>query len=499
MSKIKDNQIYIYNSLKGEKEKFVPVSKNHVGIYVCGPTVYSNVHLGNCRTFLSFDMVVRYFKFLGYKVRYVRNITDAGHLENDAEVGEDKIAKKARLEQLEPMEIVQRYTVDFHNVMNSFNALPPSIEPTATGHLIEQIEMIQESLAKGLAYESNGSVYFDVKKYMEEGGDYGALSGRDVDELMSGSRDLEGQEEKKNPTDFALWKKASPAHIMRWNSPWSVGFPGWHLECSVMGTKYLGKQFDIHGGGMDLKFPHHECEIAQGKAANNVDPVNYWMHGNMLTLNGKRMSKSTGNTLLPEELFSGKNTLLEKAFSTTVVRFFMLQAHYRSVLDFSSEALTASEKGFKKLMTAFDILEKVDYKPTSLNKEENVLIKDLCAACYAEMNDDFNTPKTIAKLFDMVAKINTYNEKQSFGQLEESTFKLLKETFCGMISDVFGLVADNSGSNDTLDKSIQLLIDMRANAKKERNFALSDEIRDKLIAIGVQLKDGKEGTTYSVE
>jgi len=499
MSKIKDNQIYIYNSLKGEKEKFVPVSKNHVGIYVCGPTVYSNVHLGNCRTFLSFDMVVRYFKFLGYKVRYVRNITDAGHLENDAEVGEDKIAKKARLEQLEPMEIVQRYTVDFHNVMNSFNALPPSIEPTATGHLIEQIEMIQEILAKGLAYESNGSVYFDVKKYMEEGGDYGALSGRDVDELMSGSRDLEGQEEKKNPTDFALWKKASPAHIMRWNSPWSVGFPGWHLECSVMGTKYLGKQFDIHGGGMDLKFPHHECEIAQGKAANNVDPVNYWMHGNMLTLNGKRMSKSTGNTLLTEELFSGKNTLLEKAFSTTVVRFFMLQAHYRSVLDCSSEALTASEKGFKKLMTAFDILEKVDYKPTSLNKEENVLIKDLCAACYAEMNDDFNTPKTIAKLFDMVAKINTYNEKQSFGQLEESTFKLLKETFCGMISDVFGLVADNSGSNDTLDKSIQLLIDMRANAKKERNFALSDEIRDKLIAIGVQLKDGKEGTTYSVE
>jgi cysteinyl-tRNA synthetase len=498
MSKIKDNQIYIYNSLVGEKELFKPVSENHLGIYVCGPTVYSNVHLGNCRTFLSFDMVVRYFKFLGYKVRYVRNITDAGHLENDAEVGEDKIAKKARLEELEPMEIVQRYTVDFHNVMNAFNALPPSIEPTATGHLIEQIEMIQEIIDKGLAYESNGSVYFDVKKYMAEGGDYGALSGRDIDELMSGSRDLEGQEEKKNPTDFALWKKASPAHIMRWNSPWSVGFPGWHLECSVMGTKYLGKQFDIHGGGMDLKFPHHECEIAQGKAANDVRPVNYWMHGNMLTLNGKRMSKSTGNTLLPEELFSGDNELLEKAFSPTVVRFFMLQAHYRSVLDFSNDALVASEKGFKKLMTAFDILQKVAYTSSGINEVENKSIEEICKGCYAEMNDDFNTPKTIAKLFDLVAKINTYNEKQSFGQLSESTFNFLKETFCGMISDVFGLVADEAGHNDTLDKSIQLLIEMRNNAKKERNFALSDEIRDQLIAIGVQLKDGKEGTTYSI-
>lgn len=499
MSKIKDNQIYIYNSLKGEKELFKPVSEGHLGIYVCGPTVYSNVHLGNCRTFLSFDMVVRYFKFLGYKVRYVRNITDAGHLENDAEVGEDKIAKKARLEELEPMEIVQRYTVDFHNVMSAFNALPPSIEPTATGHLIEQIEMIQEILDKGLAYESNGSVYFDVKKYMSEGGDYGTLSGRDIEELMSGSRDLEGQEEKKNPTDFALWKKASPAHIMRWNSPWSVGFPGWHLECSVMGTKYLGKQFDIHGGGMDLKFPHHECEIAQGQAANGIKPVNYWMHGNMLTLNGKRMSKSTGNTLLPQELFTGNNDLLEKAFSPTVVRFFMLQAHYRSVLDFSSDALMASEKGFKKLMTAFDILQKVDFKATTSNEVENKSIEAICAGCYTEMNDDFNTPKTIAKLFELVAKINTYNEKQSFGQLSEATFTLLKDTFCGMISDVFGLLPDSSGNNDTLDKSIKLLIDMRSNAKQERNFALSDEIRDKLIAIGVKLKDGKEGTTYAIE
>ena len=285
MSKIENNNIQIYNSLTGEKESFKAINPPYLGIYVCGPTVYSNVHLGNCRTFLSFDMVVRYFKFLGYKVRYVRNITDAGHLENDADEGEDKISKKARLAQLEPMEIVQQYTVDFHNVMAQFNALPPSIEPTATGHIVEQIEMVQEILAKGLAYVSNGSVYFDVKKYIEQGGSYGELSGRDIDELMSGSRELDGQEEKKNSVDFAIWKKASPYHIMRWNSPWGEGFPGWHLECSVMGTKYLGKQFDIHGGGMDLKFPHHECEIAQGKAANNVAPVNYWMHGNMLTLN----------------------------------------------------------------------------------------------------------------------------------------------------------------------------------------------------------------------
>lgn len=498
MSKIKDNTILIYNSLKGVKETFVPVSENHIGIYVCGPTVYSNVHLGNCRTFLSFDMVVRYFKFLGYKVRYVRNITDAGHLENDGEVGEDKIAKKARLEQLEPMEIVQQYTVDFHNVMQAFNALPPSIEPTATGHLIEQIEMIQEIIDKGLAYESNGSVYFDVKKYMQEGGDYGVLSGRDIEELVAGSRDLEGQEEKKNPTDFALWKKASPAHIMRWNSPWSVGFPGWHLECSVMGTKYLGKQFDIHGGGMDLKFPHHECEIAQGKAANGVNPVNYWMHGNMLTLNGKRMSKSTGNTLLPEELFSGKNDLLDKAYAPTVVRFFMLQAHYRSVLDFSSDALNASEKGYKKLMAAFDLISKVEYIPTAINEKENEIIKDLCDNCYAEMNDDFNTPKTIAVLFELVAKINTYQTNKSFGELTPENFSMMKETFCGMISEVFGLTVEETGNSEILDKSIQLLIDFRNNAKKERNFALADEIRDQLVGIGVQIKDGKEGTTYSL-
>jgi cysteinyl-tRNA synthetase len=498
MSKITENTIHIYNSLTGEKEKFKPVNSPNLGIYVCGPTVYSNVHLGNCRTFLSFDMVVRYFKFLGYNVRYVRNITDAGHLENDMDEGEDKISKKARLEEVEPMEIVQKYTIDFHNVMQQFNALPPSIEPTATGHIVEQIEMIQEIIDKGLAYEANGSVYFDVKKYMDEGGAYGELSGRNIDDLIQGSRELDGQQEKRNPVDFALWKKASPSHIMQWSSPWSKGFPGWHLECSVMGTKYLGKEFDIHGGGMDLKFPHHECEIAQGKAANGVAPVKYWMHGNMLTLNGQRMSKSTGNTLLPDELFSGNNDLLDKAFSPTVVRFFMLQAHYRSVLDFSSDALIASEKGYKKLMAAFDILSEVAYKSADLNATEDKAILDLCHKAYAEMNDDFNTPKTIAVLFDIVSKVNTYNEKKSFGQLSTETFDKLKDTFCGMISDVFGLQKVESGESEILDQSLQLLIDMRNNAKQERNFALSDEIRDKLNEIGVQLKDGKDGTTYSL-
>ncbi len=498
MSKISENSIYIYNSLKGEKELFKAVSAPNLGIYVCGPTVYSNVHLGNCRTFLSFDMVVRYFKFLGYKVRYVRNITDAGHLVDDAEEGEDKIAKKARLEQLEPMEIVQQYTVDFHNVMRQFNALPPSIEPTATGHIVEQIEMIQEIIDKGLAYESNGSVYFDVRKYITEGGAYGELSGRNIDELQQGTRTLDGQSEKKDNVDFALWKKASPEHIMHWPSPWSIGFPGWHLECSVMGTKYLGKQFDIHGGGMDLKFPHHECEIAQGKAANDVAPVNYWMHGNMLTLNGQRMSKSTGNTLLPEELFSGNNNLLDKAFSPTVVRFFMLQAHYRSILDFSNDALLASEKGYKKLMIAFDILQKTEFKATVLNQELDTEINQLCDKCYTEMNDDFNTPKTIAVLFDLVTKINIFQESKTFGSIAPETFTKLKETFCGMISDVFGLESEAEGNSEVLDSSLNLLLEMRQNAKQERNFELADEIRNKLTAIGVQIKDGKDGTTYSL-
>ena len=498
-SKIDQNDIFIYNSLTGLKEKFKPINPQKLGIYVCGPTVYSYVHLGNCRTFLSFDTIIRYFKFLGYNVRYVRNITDAGHLENDLDEGEDKISKKARLEQVEPMEIVQKYTVDFHNVMQSFNALPPSIEPTATGHIVEQIEMVQTILNKGLAYESNGSIYFDVLKYKEEGGGYGELSGRDIDELLSGTRELEGQSEKKNSFDFALWKKASPEHIMRWSSPWSVGFPGCHLECSVMGTKYLGDQFDIHGGGMDLKFPHHECEIAQGKAANGTAPVNYWMHGNMLTLNGKRMSKTSGNTLLPRELFSGDNDLLDKAYSPTVVRFFMQQAHYRSTLDFSSAALRASEKGFNKLMAALKLLGDIEYKSGVLDDSEDLKVNELCNKCYEHMNDDFNSPKTIATLFELVAKINTFTTNNTIGKISEKTFKYLKDTFEGFVIDVFGLLPLVENDSDKLDGTINLLVEMRDEAKQNKDYALSDKIRDNLSQIGVQLKDGKEGTTYIIK
>ncbi len=488
------NKIFIYNSLSGKKEEFIPINKNLVGMYVCGPTVYSNVHLGNCRTFLTFDMVYRYLKYIGYQVRYVRNITDAGHLENDADEGEDKIAKKARIEQLEPMEIVQAYTVDFHNVMRSFNALPPSIEPTATGHIIEQIEMIRTIMDKGLAYEVNGSVYFDVKKYSEKN-NYGELSGRKLDELREGTRELDGQSEKRDPIDFALWKKASDQHIMRWQSPWSDGFPGWHLECSVMSSKYLGDQFDIHGGGMDLKFPHHECEIAQGKASNETSPVNYWMHGNMLTLNGKRMSKSTGNTLLPHELFSGENELLEKAYHPMVVRFFMMQAHYRSTLDFSSEALSASEKGYQKLMAAIETLDKLSFTQNEFNDAEDTAIVGLCEQCFAFMNDDFNTPRTIATLFELVSKINVYAKKGSIDNISEKTSNLLSETFRGMVFDVLGLKDIQDRKQGPLDGVMDILINLRKEAKLSRNFELSDKIRDELSAAGIQLKDSRDGTT----
>lgn len=494
MARFEDNKVFIYNSLKAEKEEFVPINSPNVGLYVCGPTVYSNVHLGNCRTFLSFDMVYRYLTHLGYKVRYVRNITDAGHLENDADEGEDKIAKKARLEQLEPMEIVQRYTLDFHEIMRKFGAVPPSIEPTATGHIVEQIDMIQAILNKGLAYIENGSVYFDVNKYSETQ-NYGELSGRKIEELIEGTRDLDGQSEKHNPIDFALWKKASPQHIMRWNSPWSIGFPGWHLECSVMSSKYLGEQFDIHGGGMDLKFPHHECEIAQGQAANGVKPVNYWMHGNMLTLNGKRMSKSTGNTLLPDELFSGNNDILEKAYSPMVVRFFMMQAHYRSTLDFSSEALTAAEKGYQKLIAAQETLEDLEFKGGMVDVDQDKKVAGLCKACYDCMNDDFNTPRTIAVLFDLVSIINTYAVRGGIDGISQETSNLLSETFGGMVTDVLGLSPDNAPDNSALDGVVQMLINMRKQAKISKNYTLSDQIRDELSAVGVQLKDNRDGTT----
>ena len=400
METYQNQEIKIYNSINGKKEIFKPITEGHIGMYSCGPTVYSNVHLGNVRTFMSFDMVFRYFKHLGFKVRYVRNITDAGHLTDDADTGEDKIAKKARLEQIEPMEVVQRYTVDFHNILNTLNFLPVSIEPTATGHIIEQIEIVKNILEKGLAYEVNGSVYFDVLKY-NESKTYGILSKRNVEDLVHNTRALDGQSDKKNPQDFALWKKAEPQHIMRWPSPWSDGFPGWHLECTAMSTKYLGDNFDIHGGGMDLKFPHHECEIAQSQAAKGQSPVNYWMHANMLHLNGQRMSKSTGNTVNPDELLSGNNNFFSKAYSPSVIRFFNAQSSYKSVLDLTDDGLLASEKGFHRLMDAINLLE--DLKPENTSTFN---VNEWRQKCYDAMNDDFNSPILIAHLFEAAKQVN---------------------------------------------------------------------------------------------
>ncbi len=486
-------QLYIYNSLSKKKELFIPINEGFVGMYVCGPTVYSNVHLGNCRTFLSFDLVFRYLKHLGYKVRYVRNITDAGHLENDADYGEDRIAKKARLEQLEPMEVVQRYTVDFHTIMAKFNALPPSIEPTATGHIIEQIELIKKIIDEGYAYEVNGSVYFDVHAYNKKH-HYGVLSGRNLDDMIANTRELEGQTDKKNPQDFALWKKAEPQHIMRWPSPWSDGFPGWHLECTAMSTKYLGEHFDIHGGGMDLKFPHHECEIAQAKACNHQAPVNYWMHANMLILNGKKMAKSTGNNILPNELFSGNNSILSKAYSPSVAKFFMYQANYRSILDLSDEALLAAEKGFNKLLQA---IKEIDNLKAS--EKDSISISNWKQSCYDAMNDDFNSPVLIAQLFEGVKIINAVKEEKQ--TLTQEAIETLKGTMNAFVFDVLGLKDNDeecAADNKALTQAVNLLIDMRNKARADKDFATSDKIRDELLAAGIQLKDGKDGTTFSV-
>ena len=394
------NQLKIYNSISGKKEDFTPIHPGKVGMYVCGPTVYNFVHLGNCRTFISFDLVFRYLKHLGFQVRYVRNITDVGHIVDDADAGEDKIAQKARLEQIEPMEVAQKYTVNFHDTLKQFNNLEPSIEPTATGHIIEQIQVIQKIIDNGYGYEVNGSVYFDIEKF-DKKYDYGVLSGRNIEDMLSNTRDLDGQSDKRNPLDFALWKKAEPEHIMRWPSPWGDGFPGWHLECTAMSTKYLGNHFDIHGGGMDLKFPHHECEIAQNEASCGNTPVNFWMHANMLTLNGKKMSKSTGNNILPQELFSGDNSVLTKAYHPAVVRFFILQAHYRSILDFSDDAIQASEKGFTRLMEALTNLNNV-----STGSSTHFDLETWKNNFYNAMNDDFNSPILIAHLFDAVKAIN---------------------------------------------------------------------------------------------
>ena len=416
---VKENQLKLHNSLTGQKETFEPINQDNVGMYVCGPTVYSNVHLGNVRTFMSFDMIYRYLKFLGYKVRYVRNITDAGHLTDDGNVENDRFVKQSKLEKLEPMEIVQKYTVDFHKVLEKFNLLPPTIEPTATGHILEQIALAEKLIDLGFAYEVNGSVYFDVEAYNKKGLDYGELSNRNIEELINNTRDLDGQGEKKNPVDFALWKNASPAHIMRWASPWGDGFPGWHLECTVMSTKYLGDYFDIHGGGMDLKFPHHECEIAQAKGSNGHEPVKYWMHANMLTMNGQRMSKSTGNYILPMQLVNGENDFFEKPFHPAVVRFCFLQAHYRSVLDISNDAMLASEKGYNRLVEALKTLEIITPKKTS-----TVNINELEAKLYTAMDDDFNTPILIAHLFDAVKMINSI--KDSFENITAEDLERLK-------------------------------------------------------------------------
>jgi len=491
MELFKTNQLKIYNSLSKSKENFKPIVEGKVGMYVCGPTVYSNVHLGNVRTFMSFDLIFRYLKHLGYKVRYVRNITDAGHLENDADEGEDRIAKKARLEQIEPMEVVQRYTVDFHNTLQKINNLPPSIEPTATGHIVEQIEIIKDILSKGLAYEINGSVYFDVLKYNETN-HYGILSGRNIEDSIHNTRELDGQSDKKNPQDFALWKKAEPQHIMRWPSPWSDGFPGWHLECTAMSTKYLGETFDIHGGGMDLKFPHHECEIAQSQVKNNVKPVNYWLHANMLILNGQKMAKSTGNYILPNEIFTGDNKILSKAYSPSATRFFMLQAHYRSVLDFTSDGLEASERGYLKLMESFNNISKIE-----VSKESSIDINAWKQKCYEAMNDDFNSPILIANLFEAAKYVNLLLDKKE--TISEKDFQEFKATINAFVYDVLGLQNDmQKDSSDKLSGVIEMLINMRKEARDNKNWKLSDEIRDELASLGIQLKDGKEGTSFSI-
>jgi len=490
-----NSNLTVYNSLKGEKEVFQPILPGHVGMYVCGPTVYSNVHLGNCRTFISFDLIYRYLTHLGYKVRYVRNITDAGHLENDADEGEDRIAKKARLESIEPMEVVQRYTVDFRDTMAKFNALPPSIEPTATGHIVEQIELIKEILDQGYAYEVNGSVYFDVIKFNKDTL-YGKLSGRRIEDLIHNTRALEGQSDKKNPQDFALWKKAEPVHIMRWPSPWSDGFPGWHLECTAMSRKYLGNQFDIHGGGMDLKFPHHECEIAQAESIDKTPPVNYWLHANMLTLNGKKMAKSTGNNILPGEMFSGENTLFSRSFSPMVVRFFFLQAHYRSIVDLSEAALEASGKGYQRLVEALDNLDTIDFSKTTTGFD----LLQWKERCYEAMNDDFNSPLLIAHLFDAVKFINAVvNEKSS---INKEDLENLKQSLNVFFYDVLGLkkpeTKNQTKNQNTLEGTLSLLLELRNKARLTKDFETSDLIREELLKLNIQINDTAEGSSFKI-
>lgn len=490
----------VFNSLNRQKELFTPLVPGRVGLYVCGPTVYNEAHLGNVRTFLTFDILNRYLTFLGYQVRYVRNITDVGHLVSDADEGEDKIEKRARLEKIEPMEIVQKYTNGFHAVTRLFNLIDPNIEPTATGHIIEQIEMVERIIANGYGYEVNGSVYFDVKKFLEKY-DYGKLSGRKVDELLEQTREsLEGGQEKRYFADFAIWKAASENTIMKWNSPWGKGVPGWHLECSVMSTKYLGETFDIHGGGMDLKFPHHECEIAQSVGADGNDPVRYWMHGNMLTVNGTKMSKSLGNSFLPLELITGNHPLLDQGYSAMTVRFFFLQAHYRSTVDFSNEALKAAEKGYKKLMNALKDVDSLSGDFAAGAGEMDKEIERMVDELFQNLSDDLNTAKALAVLFEMSAVINgLINNQLKASNLSQQAADKLSKTFKEVITHVLGLEDDSTGNDNKLDGVMQLLIELRAKARADKDWSTSDKIRDDLQSAGITLKDSKDGTSYIFE
>ncbi|MBR5831943.1 MAG: cysteine--tRNA ligase [Bacteroidales bacterium] len=488
-----ENKLFVYNTLSRKKEVFEPLHAPFVGMYVCGPTVYGDAHLGHARPAITFDLVFRYLQHLGYKVRYVRNITDVGHLEHDADEGEDKIAKKARLEKLEPMEVAQYYTDRYHIAMDALNVKRPSIEPRASGHIIEQIEVVEKLLEAGFAYVSNGSVYFDVQKYHNSTGKYGCLSGRVIDELLSTTRELDGQSEKHNTADFALWKNASPEHIMRWNSPWGVGFPGWHTECTAMGTKYLGETFDIHGGGMDLLFPHHESEIAQQTGITGHGPCKYWMHNNMITINGQKMGKSLGNFITLGEFFEGSHKMLEKAYSPMTIRFFILQAHYRSTVDFSNEALQAAEKGFSRLMQAYKTLQKLQPAKTS-----SISIEEYRKKCYDAMNDDFNSPILIAHLFDITKVINSVNDKKA--TLTQADIDELKGIFDTFVFDILGLKDEQSGDNTTLlDGLISMILEVRQQAKSQKDWATSDRIRDDLQKLGVAIKDGKDGATWTIE
>ena len=487
-------ELYVYNTLSRRKEKFEPITPEHVGMYVCGPTVYGDAHLGHARPAITFDLLYRYLMHIGYKVRYVRNITDVGHLENDADAGEDKIAKKARLEQLEPMEVVQYFTDRYHENMKQINTLTPSIEPRASGHIIEQQEMINEIYKSGFAYEKNGSVYFDVEKYNEKN-NYGKLSGRNIEDLLNTTRVLAGQEEKRNSFDFALWKKAQPEHIMRWPSKWSDGFPGWHLECSAMSAKYLGKEFDIHGGGMDLLFPHHECEIAQSTAANGKESVKYWMHNNMITINGQKMGKSLGNFITLDELFTGSHKLLEQSYSPMTIRFFILQAHYRSTVDFSNAALQAAEKGMTRLFAGQETLSKL-----KASDKSSFNISELEEKLYKAINDDLNSPIVISHLFDTVRIINSINDGKE--TISESDLESLTALFNTFVNDVLGLKAENQAGADTdnnmLAKVVDMVLNLRLDAKANKDFATSDKIRDELATIGITVKDKKDGFDWEI-